>query len=130
MNRSLLAAAALAMLLTGLAGSSARAQSASMTFFVRIHPARSGFIDSMTPAEGAKMDEHLAYWKSKMAEHALILAGPVPIKTGTFGILILRAADLNAAEELMRNDPSVIAHVTDYEIFPLRLALYEGGGIR
>ncbi len=61
-----------------------------------------------------------------MAEHKLILAGPVPIDPGTFGILIIRAANLGEAEQLVQGDPSVAAHVTDYEIYPLHLALYEG----
>ena len=60
-----------------------------------------------------------------MAEHKLILAGPVPIDPGTFGILVVRAADLAEAERLVQNDPSVAEHVMDYEIYPLKLALYE-----
>ncbi len=72
------------------------------------------------------MQRHLAYWKARMAEHKLILAGPVPINLGTFGILIIRAANLAEAEQLVQQDPSVVAHVTDYEIYPLNLTLYEG----
>jgi uncharacterized protein YciI len=97
-----------------------------MTFFVRIHPARANFLSTMTPAESKAMELHFAYWKARMAEHKLILAGPVPISPGTFGILIIRARTLGDAEQLVRDDPSVVAHVTDYEIYPLRLALYEG----
>jgi uncharacterized protein YciI len=96
------------------------------TFFVRIHPARAGFLATMTPVEGQAMQRHLAYWKARMAEHKLILAGPVPINPGTFGILIIRAANLAEAEQLVQQDPSVVAHVTDYEIYPFNLALYEG----
>jgi uncharacterized protein YciI len=98
----------------------------TMTFFVRIHPSRAAFLSTMTTAESQAMELHLAYWKTRMAEHKLILAGPVPINPGTFGILIIRATNLSDAEALVRGDPSVAAHVTDYEIYPLRLALYEG----
>ena len=98
----------------------------SATFFVRIHPAHARFLTTMTNAEGQAMEAHFAYWKARMAEHKLILAGPVPIDPGTFGILIVRASTLAEAEELVQHDPSVIAHVTDYEIYPLNLALYEG----
>jgi uncharacterized protein YciI len=96
------------------------------TFFVRIHPARADFLATMTPAEDQVMQRHLAYWKAQMAEHRLILAGPVPINPGTFGILVVRAANLAEAEQLVQRDPSVVAHVTDYEIYPLNLTLYEG----
>ena len=103
-----------------------RAAETSATFFVRIHPERANFIKSMTPAEDQAMARHFEYWKARMAEHKLILAGPVPIDPGTFGILIVRAADMQEAERLVQGDPSVQAHVTDYEIYPLQLALYEG----
>ena len=104
----------------------AAAADQTMTFFVRIHPSRADFLSTMTTAESQAMELHFAYWKARMTEHKLILAGPVPISPGTFGILIIRAANLSEAEELLRGDPSVAAHVTDYEIYPFRLSLYEG----
>jgi uncharacterized protein YciI len=96
------------------------------SFFVRIHPARLNFMRTMTEQERAVMRAHYAYWKARLSERVLILAGPIPIPDAPFGIIILRACDAEEAEQLMRGDPSVIANVTDYEIFPLRLSLYEG----
>lgn len=117
---------AISLLLTfGFAGLS-KASAADKTFFVRIHPARANFLSTMTPAENDAMSRHFTYWKQRMAEHRLILAGPVPIDPGTFGILVLRAANASEAERLVKGDPSVIAHLTDYEIYPLVLSLYEG----
>jgi uncharacterized protein YciI len=113
------------LLVFGMLGSTPVAQS-SATFFVRIHPARANFLTSMTSTERQAMEQHFTYWKGRMAEGKLILAGPVPIDPGTFGILIIRAANLGEAEQLVQGDPSVAAHVTDYEIYPLHLALYEG----
>lgn len=104
--------------------------SSQKTFFVRIHPARANFLKTMTPAEGDAMNRHFAYWKARMGEHRLILAGPVPIDPGTFGILIVRAADLTEAERLVAEDPSIKAHVNDYEIYPLVLSLYEGNAAK
>lgn len=80
----------------------------------------------MTPDESNAMELHFAYWKARMAEHRLILAGPVRLDPGTFGILVIRASDLAEADRLMQGDPSVAARVTAYEIYPLRLSLYEG----
>jgi len=68
------------------------------------------------------MQQHSAYWKLKMREDKLILAGPVLIDVGTFGILVVRATDLQEAEELVQHDPAVIAHVQDYEI-PIAAAI-------
>ncbi|HEV3090618.1 MAG TPA: YciI family protein [Candidatus Cybelea sp.] len=100
----------------------------AMTFFVRIHPTRANFLTTTTNEERARLSEHFEYWKARMAEHKLILAGPVPIETGTFGILIVRAQDMHEAERLINADPSVAHHVNAYEIYPLRLSLYEGMG--
>jgi uncharacterized protein YciI len=80
----------------------------------------------MTESESDIMTQHARYWRGELAKHHLIIAGPVPIEPGTFGILILRAADEREAEHMVRQDPSVAAHVTDYEIYPLRVAFYEG----
>ena len=99
--------------------------SAQKTFFVRIHPAHPTFLRTMTPAEEDAMNRHFAYWKQRMGEHRLILAGPVPIDPGTFGILIVRAKDFRDAEALVAVDPSIKAHVNDYEIYPYVLSLYE-----
>ena len=74
----------------------------------------------------ANLNVTVGYWEGEMREHRLILAGPIPIEPGTFGILVLRAKDVREAEELVKHDPSVVAHVTDYEIYPLTLSLYEG----
>jgi uncharacterized protein YciI len=62
-----------------------------------------------------------------MEQRRLILAGPVPIEPGTFGILIVRANGVEEAEELLKGDPAVSSGTMAFEIYPLRLALYEAG---
>ena len=100
------------------------------TFFVRIYPVREHFLSTMTEAERSAMQAHFIYWKARMAEHKLILAGPIPIESGTFGILILRTTDKAAAEDLMTHDPSVMRNVMKFEVYPLDLALYEAASQR
>ena len=96
------------------------------TFFVRIYPTRTGFMALPTEAETATLRRHFTYWQSRLADKHLILARPVPIDPGTFGIIILRADDRSVAEALLQADPAMAEHVMSYEIFPLRLSLYEG----
>ncbi len=96
------------------------------TFFVRIHPSRSNFLSTMSESERDAMVRHAHYWREELAKHRLIIAGPVPVEPGTFGVLILRAADEKQAERMVQQDPSVAAGVTNYEIFPLKVAFYEG----
>lgn len=95
------------------------------TFFVQIRPSRADFLKTMTPAEKDAMSRHFAYWKERMSEQRLILAGPVPIDPGTFGILIVRADSFAEAESMIADDPSVKERVMGYEVFPLNLSLYE-----
>ncbi|MBV8728020.1 MAG: hypothetical protein JO233_09545 [Candidatus Eremiobacteraeota bacterium] len=106
----------------------ATAAGKSQTFFIRLYPAREHFLSTMTQAEAAAMQAHFTYWKARMAEHKLILAGPIPIEPGTFGILILRTTDKSEAEDLLRHDPSVLQNVMKFEVYPLNLALYEAAG--
>ena len=108
-----------------VAMSASRAAAKDEAYFVRIYPAREHFLSTMTQAEGAAMRAHFLYWKARMAERKLILAGPIPIEPGTFGILILRTTDKSEAEDLMRHDPSVMQNVMKFEVYPLNLALYE-----
>jgi uncharacterized protein len=96
------------------------------TFFVRIHPARGNFLSTASQLERDVMGRHAEYWSEKLANHHLIIAGPIPIEPGTFGILIVRASNETEAEEMVRLDPSVMANVMNYEIFPLKVAFYEG----
>jgi uncharacterized protein YciI len=96
------------------------------TFFVRIHPARANFLSSIGESERDVMGQHAEYWRGELAKHRLIIAGPVPIEPGTFGVLILRAAGEKEAERMVQQDPSVAAGVTNYEIYPLKVAFYEG----
>jgi uncharacterized protein YciI len=80
----------------------------------------------MTASERYVMGRHAQYWSCELAKHRLIIAGPVAIEPGTFGILIFRASNENEAEQMVRQDPSVAAGVTNYEIYPLKVAFYEG----
>jgi len=94
-------------------------------FFVRIHPARAGFLKTLTRKEKAIMGSHFAYWRQRLKDGQLILAGPVRMSPGTFGILIIRSKNLSEAERLVNQDPAVAARIQNYEIYPLKLSLYE-----
>jgi uncharacterized protein YciI len=76
------------------------------TFFIRIHPQHSHFIELMTPREEAIMHQHFLYWKGELQRHRLFLAGPVPIDPGTFGIIIVRAESEREAESMIQADPA------------------------
>ena len=87
-----------------------------------IHPYRHGFFDSPTPEEQAVMEEHFQYLQRGLEQGTVILAGPC--LDDTFGLVILRAADEQAAQAFMLNDPSVVKNVMGAELHPLRISLH------
>jgi len=87
-----------------------------------IHPYRHGFFDSPTPQEQSVMEEHFQYLQRGLEQGTVILAGPC--LDDTFGLVILRAADEQAAQAFMLNDPSVVKNVMVAELHPLRISLH------
>lgn len=94
---------------------------AAKTWFVRLIPPRTTFIQDMTPAEGALMDQHFNYWKDQNARGVCLFGGPVLDPKGAFGILVLRAATLEEARAIAAADPSVKAGLNRIEVAEMRL---------
>lgn len=89
-----------------------------------IKPKRENFIPSMTEEESMIMGRHFDYLKGLLAEEKLILAGPC--LDGTYGICVFRAESLDAAENIMNNDPAVIEGIMSSELHRYRVSLMEG----
>jgi uncharacterized protein YciI len=87
-----------------------------------IHPFRHGFFDSPTPQEQSVMEEHFQYLQRGVEQGTVILAGPC--LDDTFGLVVFRAADEQAARDFMFNDPSVVKNVMVAELHPLRISLH------
>src|ERR1700681_2384895 len=76
-------------------------------FVFRLVPPRPDFAYSMTDDERATMLAHVAYW-SRLAEQGHALAfGPVDDPNGPYGIGIVLAEDIGAAEALRDDDPAL-----------------------
>jgi len=86
-----------------------------------IHPLRHEFFEQPTQAEEAAMDAHFEYLRQATEEGIVLLAGPCLDET--FGLVILQAADDEAARAFMYNDPSVQANVMMAELHPFRVSL-------
>jgi uncharacterized protein len=89
-------------------------------FVFRLIPPRPDFPFTMTGDERATMLQHVAYW-SGLAEQGVALAfGPVNDPTGPYGIGIVLADDLAAAEALRDADPAASSpHGFRTEILPM-----------
>jgi uncharacterized protein len=86
-----------------------------------IHPFRDGFFEHPTPEEEAVMEQHFRYLEQASRSGIVLLAGPC--LDDTFGIVILRADNEEAARTFMLNDPSVSKNVMMAELHPLQIAL-------
>ncbi len=86
-----------------------------------IHPYRHGFFDAPTPEEEAVLDEHFAYLEKAAETGIVLLAGPCT--DDTFGLVVFRAENDEAANAFMLNDPSVKKNVMMAELHPFRVSL-------
>jgi len=86
-----------------------------------IHPYRDGFFTNPTPEEEAAIAEHFQYLKQAAGNGAVLLAGPCLDET--FGLVVFRAENEEAAKTFMFNDPSVKANVMMAELHPFRALL-------
>jgi uncharacterized protein len=86
-----------------------------------IHPYRDGFFDNPSPKENAVMEEHFNYLKDAADRGIVLLAGPC--LDDTFGLVVFRAENDEAASAFMFNDPSVKKNVMAAELHPMRISL-------
>lgn len=93
-----------------------------------LHPYRHGFFEQPTPEEAAIMEEHFAYLQQAAAAGRLLLAGPC--LDDTFGLVVFRAENDEAANAFMFADPSVRENVMAAELHPLRVSLWGTGAER
>jgi uncharacterized protein YciI len=86
-----------------------------------IHPYRHEFYDSPTPEEERVMEAHFEYLKQATEAGVVLLAGPC--LDHTFGLIVFRAANEEAANAFMFADPSVKQNVMAAELHPMRVSL-------
>jgi uncharacterized protein len=92
-------------------------------FLYRIQPTRPAMLqDDPTPAEREAIGAHRRYLDTLAAAGVVLLFGRTDTAdAATFGIVIFRAASLNAARRIVEEDPAVQAGVMRAEVFPFRV---------
>jgi uncharacterized protein YciI len=88
-----------------------------------LHPLRDEFFEQPTQEEQAAMQAHFEYLKHAVSRGLVILAGPCLDET--FGLVVFRANDEDAARAFMFNDPSIQANVMMAELHPIKISLQE-----
>ncbi len=94
-------------------------------FLVRIRPRRLEMLTSgPTEAEVRATQAHFAYLQDAQRAGNMLLAGrTLTADEDTFGIVIIRAESLAAAQRFVEEDPVVVEGVMTAEVFPFRVAL-------
>ncbi len=89
-----------------------------------IHPFRHEFFENPTPLEEQVMETHYEYLKQAVSDGKVLLAGPCLDET--FGVVVIRAENDEAARIFMLNDPSVRSNVMVAELHPMKISLMKG----
>jgi len=95
-------------------------------FLYRIQPTRAEMLTTgPTLEELAATQAHFAFLEAARDAGVVFAAGrTLTADEHTFGIVILRATDEQAARDFMEADPAVAAGVMRAELFPFRVALW------
>lgn len=91
----------------------------------QIRPTRLEMLtEGPTSEEGEIMSAHFRHLKQLTDAGVVILAGPTLVTDErNFGVVIFRADDEAAAQQLMASDPAVAGGVMSALLFPFRVSL-------
>ena len=94
-------------------------------YLVVLRPTRIGMLsEGPTQEELEAVNGHFAYCTSMVKAGKMLLAGRTQGEAEkTIGIGIFHADSMEEAQEMMRNDPSIIANIMTADVQPYRVAL-------
>jgi len=93
-------------------------------FFIKLIAPRPTFSQDMNEKERELMQRHIAYWKGLVEQRTAIVFGPVFDPKGGYGMGIIEVATPEQAQEIMANDPTILANQNfGFEIYPMRLGM-------
>jgi uncharacterized protein len=95
---------------------------AKQHFFLKLIPPRSSFPFDITPEEQQLMDEHGRYFQEHFHAGRLLIFGPVLAPGGAFGMGVLEVENEAEARRFGEGDPSVIAGLNRFEVYPMRVS--------
>lgn len=101
-------------------------------FLYRIQPVRHDMLTKgSTEVESRIISEHFNYLKRLTENGVVILAGRTQnTDYSSFGIVLLKAETIEAAREIMLNDPAVKKSVFRAELYPYKTSLFNANNAR
>ncbi len=100
-------------------------ESASMAkqhYFFKLIPPRSTFPGDITAEERALMAQHAAHCAEHFSAGRILAYGPVMAPGAAFGFGVFEVESESEARSIGDNDPTVLAGMNTYEIYPMHLA--------
>ena len=91
-------------------------------YFGKLVPPRPTFPGDITDHEKHLMAEHARYARAQFDAGLLVVYGPVTARNGSFGMTVLEVEDEAEARRFFENDPSVVAGLNTFELFPMQVA--------
>ena len=92
---------------------------AKQHFYARLIPPRPTFASDMNAEERALMQQHGAYFRGLFDQGKVLVFGPVLDPTDNFGMAVLEVRDISEAQQVMEHDPTVVAGMNRFRIFPM-----------
>jgi uncharacterized protein YciI len=83
----------------------------------------------MTADERGLMMQHVQYTKEKFDAGKVLIYGPVMVPAGAFGMAVFEASDEAEVRQVLENDPSVLARLNRFEIYPMRIGAVQGSRV-
>ena len=92
---------------------------AKQYFYIRLIPPRPTFASDMNADERAMMQQHVGYFRGLFDQGKVLIFGPVLDPADNFGMGVLEVRDISEAQELLANDPTVLAGMNKFTIAPM-----------
>jgi uncharacterized protein len=95
-------------------------------FLYRIQPVRRDMLTKgATDSESRIISDHFNYLKRLAEDGVVILAGRTQTTDySSFGIVLLKAETIEAARQIMLNDPAVKNNVFRAELYPYKTSIF------
>jgi len=88
------------------------------SYFLKLNPPRSTFMNDMTDVERSIMQKHVAYWAPYVDDGTVIVLGPVLDPKGGYGIAVISVNNEEQLNKLIADDPA--NGMNSYEIYPMK----------
>jgi len=80
----------------------------------------------MSASERALMLEHAQYLQQRFQQRKVLIYGPVMDTHGPYGMGVFEVADEAEARSIMDADPTIVAGLNRYELYPMRIGGAQG----